>query len=199
MYNRKRRKKKSGNQQPNVLKAAAFLLSYVYGSYVLNDIAVHKFLSSVQKVCDWRMLMVNNTNEAAILLLIITTTTKTPTTEKEASTRAREKNTSRSKIEQWLSVRAIYADTALKRLLFYVSRYRCCCSLTVFFSSSSFISQMHVVLCVAISLAHRCLRTWNDCVEQHRFTRCYRKLIVENCLLSHLLLVRRFYGVRGAT
>lgn len=32
-------------------------------------------------------------------------------------------------------------------------------------------------------------RTCNDCVEQHRFTRCYRKLIVENCLLSHLLLV----------
>lgn len=75
-------------QQPNALKAAAFLLSHVYGSYVLNDIAVHKFSSSVQKVCDWRMLMVNNTDGAPILLSTITTTA-----EKEASTRAREKKT----------------------------------------------------------------------------------------------------------
>lgn len=49
-----------------------------------------------------------------------------------------------------------------------------------------FLSLLHGLPFFFVLCSHR---TWHGCVEQRRFTRCYRKLIVENCLLSHLLLV----------
>lgn len=60
--------------------------------------------------------------------------------------------------------------------------------LPIFFSRMFlFCFMLHKKRYVYIGMAS--YRTRNGCVVQHRFTRCYRKLIVENCLLSHLLLV----------
>lgn len=102
---------------------------------------------------------------------------------KQTKREMKEKEAFWSKIDQWLSVQAIYDDKVAKRCLFeHISG---CCECVCFFFDHNMLETFYM-----LRNAHS--RTWIDCVEQHRFTRCYRKLIVENCLLSHLLLVREW-------